>query len=61
MKAPSAACGRHPPAAAEEARRGVEDAATYGEREVEARLPLIRPCGATFPHGGRLGDYLFII
>jgi len=33
----------------------------YGEREVGARLPLIRPCGATFPHGGRLGVYLYII
>ena len=25
------------------------------ERVVAVRLPLIRPCGATFPLGGRLG------
>lgn len=37
MKAPTAACGRNLPAAAEEAWRGVEDAAPYGERENSLR------------------------
>ena len=63
VKAPSAACGRHLPRCGGGGKgRGVEDAAPpYGEREVGARLPLIRPCGATFPQRGRLGGYLFII
>ena len=26
------------------------------ERAAVGDLPLIRPCGATFPHGGRLGE-----
>ena len=40
--------------------RGVGDAAPYGlpgEWAAGGSLPLIRPCGATFPRGGRQGLY----
>ena len=39
--------------------RGVGDAAPYGLPEMGGggSLPLIRPCGATFPRGGRQGLY----
>ena len=40
-----------------EVSRGVGDAAPYGLPGMggSGNLPLIRPCGATFPHGGRQG------
>ena len=40
-----------------EVSRGVGDAAPYGLPGMGGggRLPLIRPCGATFPQGGRQG------
>ena len=31
------------------------------ERVAEANSPLIRPCGATFPQGGRLKIYFYIV
>ena len=31
------------------------------ERVAEVNAPLIRPCGATFPHGGRLKLYFYIV
>ena len=31
------------------------------ERVAEANLPLIQPCGATFPQGGRLKLYFYIV
>ena len=39
--------------------RGVGDAAPYGLPGMggDGSLPLIRPCGATFPRGGRQGLY----
>ena len=42
-----------------EASRGVGDAAPYGLPGMggSGNLPLIRPCGATFPRGGRQGLY----
>ena len=58
VKAPSAACGRHLPRKRRRQGRASRMPPPYGEREVGARLPLIRPCGATFPHGGRLGGLL---
>ena len=31
------------------------------ERVAEVNSPLIRPCGATFPQGGRLKFYFYIV
>ena len=31
------------------------------ERVAEVNLPLIRPCGATVPQGGRLKIYFYIV
>ena len=47
---PGDGCWRKPP-------RGVGDAAPYGLPGTggDGSLPLIRPCGATFPRGGRQG------
>ena len=31
------------------------------KRVISVNVPLIRPCGATFPQGGRLKIYFYIV